>query len=145
MSEPGLISTIALYALVFNAGWEYVQLFGLYTCWTGWSRWQKLLVPPAAILGDVLIVLGVASMTRWLTGTGSLMPWGWTGWVGLLAVSLAVSIFFEWVARRLRLWAYRPAMSTLRVGGEAIGLSPILQITLSPTASLLLAHRFPLY
>ena len=144
MSDPVLALAIALYALGLNAVWEYAQLIPLYTCWERWSRWQKLFVPPAAILGDVVIVLGVAETTGWLTGIGTLIPQGWTGWGILLGVSFAASILFEWIARRLQLWDYRPAMPTIRAGGETIGLAPVLQITLLPAASLLLVQTFPL-
>lgn len=144
MSDLIPVRTIALYALGLNAAWEYAQLVPLYTCWDRWSRWQKLFVPPAAILGDVVIVLGVAETTGWLTEIGTLIPQGWPGWGILLGVSLAASILFEWIARRLRLWDYRPAMPTLHVGGETLGLAPVLQITLLPAASLLLVQTFPL-
>jgi hypothetical protein len=138
------MTSIALYALVLNAVWEYAQLVPLYTCWTRWSRWQKLLCPPAAIVGDVMIVLGVSWITGQLTGTGALIPQGWAGWTLLLAASFAASLFFEWVARRLDLWRYKSAMPTLSVAGETIGLAPVLQISLLPAASLLLAQAIPL-
>lgn len=134
---------VAIWALVLNAAWEYAQLLPLYTCWETWSGWQKLLCPPMAVLGDVLIVGGVVALTARVTGAEQLMPQSAAGWSVLLAISFAASLFFEWTARRLRLWEYRPAMPTLRIGGEQIGLAPVAQITLLPAASLLLAMRVP--
>lgn len=138
------LGSLALYALVLNALWEYAQLTPLYTCWSEWSRWQKMLVPPAVILGDVVIVVGLAEATTLLTGARSIAPQHVAGLAVLFTLSLAAGLFFEWAARRLDLWRYKPAMPTLRVAGHDVGLVPVLQITVLPAASLLLTVLFPL-
>lgn len=144
MTERALLESIAFYALLLNGIWEYAQLRPLYTCWEAWSGAQKLLCPPMAILGDVLIVGGLAALTALMTGEARLVPQNVAGWSVLLVLSFAASLFFEWAARRLRLWDYQPAMPTLRLGTERVGLAPVMQITLLPAASLLLARLFPL-
>ena len=138
------VGSVAFCTLALNGVWEYAQLRPLYTCWEGWSWGQRLLCPLAATFGDVLIVVGVAVLAALLTSATQLVPASLVGWVALLVVSFAASLFFEWVARRLRLWGYRPAMPTVRLAGVAVGLAPVAQITLLPAASLLLAILFPL-
>jgi hypothetical protein len=55
------------------------------------------------------------------------------------AAFYALALNGVWV----RLWDYRPAMPTARLGRETVGLAPVAQITLLPAASLWLAGAFP--
>jgi hypothetical protein len=137
------LDAAALYAFALNGAWEYAQLRPLYTCPERWSWGERLLWPLAATLGDVLIVGGLAALVALLTGSDAVVPPSTAGWALLLGLSFAASLFFEWAARRLRLWNYRPAMPTVRLGGEAVGLAPVAQITLLPALSLWLAGAFP--
>jgi hypothetical protein len=138
------IGSVALYAFALNGVWEFAQLRPLYTCWERWTWGERLLYPLLASVGDVLIVGGVAALAALAVGAAQPVPQAPAGWLVLLAISFAASLFFEWTARRLRLWDYRPAMPTVHLGGEALGLAPVAQITLLPAASLFLAEAFPL-
>lgn len=133
------LAEIALYALVLNAVWEYAQLRPLYTCWEQWGPWQRLLFPLACTVGDVLIVLGVAGLAAFVLGAASLTPPSAVGTAVLIVLGLMAGVLLEWAALALGLWAYRPAMPTLRIGSWRIGLSPVLQITVLPALSVFLA------
>ena len=130
---------IALYGLVLNAIWEIVQLVFLYNCWNEWSPWQRVLIPLVCILGDVLIMLGVAALAALVVGSKQVYPPEAAGWIALLAVGFVAGVLLEWVALALGLWTYEPHMATLHVGPVRIGWSPILQITLLPAVSVYLA------
>jgi hypothetical protein len=53
-------------------------------------------------------------------------------------------VFLEWAAQVLALWDYSALMLTIRVFGHAVGLAPVVQITLLPAASVYLETRRPL-
>jgi len=48
----------------------------------------------------------------------------------------------EWFARVLNLWSYSALMPTITVASVAVGLAPVIQITILPAASLCLAVIF---
>jgi hypothetical protein len=132
------IRRIAFYALLLNALWEFVQCVLFYDMWSmGFGR--ATLWMWSAILGDVLIVLGVAFLAQWLVGPRHLDPLDRRGWLVLLAVGLAAGVLLEWLARVLGLWSYGPLMPTVKVFGATVGLLPILQVMLLPALSVRLA------
>ncbi len=131
---------IALFGLILNALWEFGQCTVLYDMWS-WGFWKATLWMWAAIFGDVGIVLGVAFLAGRLAGPAHLYPPDGRGWAALLGVGFAAGVGLEWLARALDLWGYTALMPTLTVGGEAVGLSPIVQVTLLPALSVFLATR----
>jgi hypothetical protein len=92
----------------------------------------------AAIGGDVVITAGLIALTAGLTGAEPLLRLRPLPLTVLLVLSIAAAVILEWAARRLDLWHYRPAMSTVRIAGLEVGLSPLIQVSLLPAASLVL-------
>jgi hypothetical protein len=131
---------VALWGVLLNAIWEFVQCTFLYDM-GGWGFWKATAAMWSAILGDVLIVFGVVFAAAVFVGFSHLDPPDGKGWGALLAVGLAVGVALEWAARSLGLWSYGPAMPTLEIAREAVGLSPILQVLLLPAASVYLGSR----
>jgi hypothetical protein len=131
---------VALYALLLNGVWEFVQCTFLYDMW-GMSFWRATLWMWAAIFGDVLIVLGVTALTRRLSGFHHRRQVECRNWIGLLVISALAAVLLEWAARALGLWNYTPLMPTVRILGERVGLVPIAQITLLPALSVRLSFR----
>jgi len=58
---------VALFGLGLNAAWEFLQCTVFYDMWD-WPFWRAALWMWGAILGDVLIVLGVVSLAGRLVG-----------------------------------------------------------------------------
>ncbi len=131
---------VAFTGFLLNAGWEFFQCVFLFDM-SKWGFWRASLWMWAAIAGDVLIVVGVMGLVSLLFGVERLRPPDGRVWLGLLASGFVVSIGLEWLALTLDLWTYSSRMPTLRIGGETVGLSPIVQITVLPTMSVYLAHR----
>lgn len=131
---------IALYALILNAIWEYAQLLllPLYTCRERWTWRQRVLFPLACSVGD-LIVLGVTGLAGLVLGAAHLTLPSAVGMLSLLGLGFTAGALLEWAALELGLWAYRPAMPTLRIGSWRLGLSPVLQIAILPSLSVVLA------
>ncbi len=131
---------IALYGLVLNTLWEFGQCMILYDMW-GWSFWRTTVWMWGAILGDVLIVLGVAFLAGLLVGTRRLLPPDRAGWAALLGIGFLAGILLEWLALVLHLWDYSAWMPTVAFLGYDVGLSPIVQVTFLPALSVYLAAR----
>ncbi|MGI9174332.1 MAG: hypothetical protein ACR2GR_03300 [Rhodothermales bacterium] len=131
---------IALWSFALNAGWEFVQCTVLYDMWD-WGFWRASVYMWGALLGDVLIVLGVVWGAVLLVGAGRLAPPGGRGQTALLGVGLAASVALEWAAQALDLWGYSGLMPTVEVLGHTVGLSPIVQVTTLPALSVYLATR----
>ena len=128
---------------VCNLLWEVAQL-PLYTLWTE--------APPAYIayavlhctVGDVLIGAGALLAALIATRAGALREWRWTR-VGVAAIlfGLAYTAFSEWMNTIVKAsWAYSEWMPVLPL--VSIGLSPLLQWALVPTAALRFSRRHPL-
>lgn len=131
---------IALFGFVLNTAWEFLQCTVLYDMWA-WGFWRAALWMWGAILGDVVIVLGVAYLAFQVVDTRHVMPLDWKGWTVLLAVGLIASVFLEWMAKVLELWSYSEWMPTFTLFGYTVGLSPVLQVTLLPALSVYLATQ----
>jgi hypothetical protein len=122
---------VALWGFGLNAAWEFVQCPLFYDMWS-WGFWRATAWMWGAILGDVLIVLGVAWAAGRLVGPGRLTPPDGAGWAALLGVGLGAAVGLEWAAQALDLWGYTDRMPTVEVLGRAVGLSPVVQVTLLP-------------
>ena len=129
------IKPLAAFGLLLNMLWEFAQCLFLYDM-AGWSFWRSAAYMSAAIVGDVLIVLGVVA-TSWLS-LGRSMPalLCSRGWITTLALGLVAGLLLEWFARVLNLWSYSALMPTISVGSQTVGLAPIIQVMILPAASL---------
>src|SRR5690606_35055604 len=106
-----------------NAIWEFGQCTLLYDMW-GWGFWRATAWMWGAILGDVLIVLGMTWFSARLMGVDRLTPPDGAGWAALLGVGFASAVGLEWAAQALDLWGYSELMPTVEVLGRTVGLSP---------------------
>lgn len=131
---------IALWGFIFNLLWEFLQCYFLYDM-SGWGFWRITLWMWGAIIGDVLIVLGVVLLAYFIAGKRWIAPPDARGYLVLFIIGLAAAIFLEWLARALNLWEYSDLMPTLTVFGYTVGLSPIIQVTVLPAASVFAAYR----
>lgn len=131
---------VAFWGFGLNALWEFVQCVSLYDMWS-MSFWRAVVWMWGAILGDVLVVLGVAALAVRLVGAARLRPPDGAGWAALLGVGLVAAVFLEWAAQALGLWGYTDLMPTLAVAGREVGLTPVVQVTLLPAFSVRMAHR----
>ena len=138
---PGVVRRVALYGLVLNALWEFGHGGLFYDMWeeVGWAA--GLFHITLAILGDVVIVLAVMARARYTAGAVHVAPPNGRGWMALLGFGLMAAIALEWIARRLDWWSYNDLMPTVAVLGEAVGLSPVAQISLLPALSVYLGTR----
>ena len=134
------LKRIALWSFLLNMVWEFFQCIFFYDMW-GWGFWRATVWMWGAILGDVVIVLGVALVAVLLVGRRHMNPLDRRGWTGLLIVGIIASVALEWLAQVLCLWGYSAWMPTLTVAGYAVGLSPIIQVTLLPVLSVYFATR----
>jgi hypothetical protein len=125
---------------VLNTAWEFVQCPLLYDMWT-WGFGRAALWMWGAILGDVVIVMGVAYLAFLIVGTRHMVPPDRKGWTALLAVGVVASVSLEWMAKVLDLWSYSALMPTFSLFDYTVGLSPVLQVMLLPTLSVYLATR----
>lgn len=133
---------IALYGLALNAAWEFGHAGPLYDMWDEVGLWKGLFHITLAILGDAVIVLGVALLACRCVGPHHVLSFSWKGCLALLALGFTAAVGLEWIAKALGWWTYNELMPTLHVFGEPVGLSPVAQITLLPALSVLLAARF---
>ena len=129
------------YGLVLNAIWEFAHAGTLYDMWTEVSLWKGLFHITLAILGDVLIVLFVASAAALCVGRRQVLGATWKGCAAMLAIGLGAAIVLEWIPRQLGWWTYNELMPTVTIFGETVGLSAVAQITLLPALSVVLATR----
>ena len=137
-TDSSLVWRAALYGLALNGLWEYAQCPFLYVMPTA-GFWQSTLLMSSAILGDVVITLGVCFLSYLVAGRRRLIPPDRYGWLALLGTGFVAGVVLEWAARALGQWSYTSLMPTLNVLGATVGLVPIAQITLLPALSLRLA------
>lgn len=139
---PGTMPRVALYGFVLNALWEFGHAGLLYDMWDEVRFWDGMFHITLAILGDVVIVLGVTLLAGWCVGLHSVLPPNWKGWFALFFVGLLAGIGLEWIAIAQDWWTYNDRMPTLTVFDETVGLSPVIQVMMTPAMSVLLATRF---
>jgi hypothetical protein len=134
------LKRIALWGFVLNMLWEFGQCTLLYDMWD-WGFWRATAWMWGAILGDVVIVLGVVLGAVLLVGARRVAPPDALGWAALLGAGFVASVGLEWAAQALDLWGYSDLMPTLTVFGHTVGLSPVVQVTVLPALSAWLATR----
>ncbi len=129
---------IAFWGFLLNMIWEFGQCFFLYDM-RGMGFWRATVWMWGAIFGDVLIVLGIVFAAALLVGATHLKPLDGKGWAALLCAGFIASVLLEWAAQMLGLWDYSNLMPTLTLFGYTVGLSPIIQVTTLPAASIFFA------
>lgn len=132
------LQRVALWGFLLNMLWEFGQCTVLYDMWD-WDFWRATVWMWGAIFGDVVIVLGVVLGAVLLVGARRVAPPDTLGWVALLGVGFVASVGLEWAAQALELWGYSNLMPTLSIFGHTVGLSPVVQVTALPAASVALA------
>ena len=130
---------IALWGFVLNAGWEFGHAGPFYDMWEEVGLGDGMFHIWLAILGDVVIVFGVALIACQCVGRPNVLSMSWRGCLALLGVGLIAAIGLEWTAKMLDWWTYNNRMPTLTVFDETVGLSPVAQVTLLPALSVYLA------
>jgi hypothetical protein len=139
ISEP--VKKVIFWAFILNTIWEFVQCGFLYGMWD-WPFLKATVWMWGAVLGDIIIVLGLWRATSMLTSSVHLEPHlSRKGYFVLFGLSFAASIFLEWAAIFLSLWEYTSAMPVLTIFSYEVGLSPIFQITVLPALSIFLASK----
>lgn len=128
---------VFIFAFLLNLVWEYGHL-PMYDCMDRWNLPRKILYPFFASLADLVVVVGILYGAGWISGVvgAGLATTGF--WAIHLLTALLIAVFLEWVAIRTRLWGYKTSMRTFTITGQSVGLSPLLQITLTPSLSLYL-------
>lgn len=124
----------------FNLLWEIGQL-PLYTLWTAATPAYIAYAVLHCTVGDVLIGAGALLAALIVTHAGTLREWRWTR-VGVVAVliGLAYTAFSEWMNTEVPGgWTYSEWMPVLPF--MPIGLSPVLQWAVVPTAALVFSRR----
>jgi hypothetical protein len=127
---------------VANLIWETLQL-PLYTIWqTGTLRTQTFAIVHCTI-GDLIIALCALTVALIVSGDGE-WPQRRFQRVAILAIllGLAYAVFSEWLNVVVRAsWAYSDLMPVVTVFGLRVGLSPLLQWIVIPTAALIITKR----
>ena len=131
---------IALWGFALNAGWEFVQCTVLYDMWS-WGFWRATAYMWGAILGDVLIVLGVdLGIAARLVGERPACSAGQLGHGTLLALGFAAcGLLGVGGAGARPLGLLGPHADGGRCFGHTVGLSPVVQVTTLPALSVYLA------
>jgi hypothetical protein len=127
---------------VANLIWETLQL-PLYTIWqTGTLRTQAFAIVHCTI-GDLIIALCALTVALIVSGDGE-WPQRRFQTVAILAIllGLAYTVFSEWLNVVVRAsWAYSDLMPVVTAFGLRVGLSPLLQWIVIPTAALIITKR----
>ncbi len=136
------LGIIAGHGLMLNAIWELAQAGPFYDMWAEVSVAAGLFHITMAIIGDVFLVLAISILAGWICGTSNVLALGWQAILCMLAIGFITGLFLEWSAKVLNWWTYNDLMPTITLFGETVGWSPLLQITLLPLASVVLAIKF---
>lgn len=142
LQEKTVIRRIAAWGLGLNAVWEFAHAGPLYDMWAEVGFGSGLFHITLAILGDGLIVLGVAGAASFCVGPRHVLRCTWKAAAVMLGIGLVAAFVLEWIPRELGWWTYNELMPTLHALGETVGLAPLAQITLLPVLSVFLATRF---
>ena len=132
---------IILWAFILHTGWEFGQCLFLYDMWD-WPFLKATLWMWAAVFGDILIVLALWKITTSVVPSLNYSQPGGKSYLLLIALSFFASILLEWMAIAFNLWEYSDTMPVITVFSYEVGLSPVVQITFLPAASIYLADRF---
>ncbi len=129
--------------LVGNLAWEAAHL-PLYTLWRTGTAGEQIFAVLHCTGGDLLIALSALAVALLVAGDGAWPAVGHRRVAGLaVAGGVAYTAFSEWLNVEVRRsWAYAESMPLLVLpGGFELGLSPVLQWLVVPTAALWLARR----
>lgn len=124
-------------AFVLNWVWEMAQM-RVYIEMAQVPWWDTVLPCTVATLGDVVItfcVYGVGALASGQIGWGTTGRWNVYAAATVLGSACAVGI--EWKAQLSGTWSYTERM--LVIPGIAVGLWPLLQLTLLIPAALCIA------
>ncbi|MBI3569836.1 MAG: hypothetical protein HY082_01845 [Gammaproteobacteria bacterium] len=125
-------------ALPLHLAWEIAQL-PLYTLWDDPDRGRVVSYVLHCVVGDVLIA-GTTYLLTAIVFRDLAWPvrWPWTAGAFMLAAGLGFTVFSERVNVYVTgAWAYQPAMPLV----AGIGLTPLLQWLIVPTAMILIVRR----
>lgn len=132
-----LMEYVYIFAFLLNLIWEYGHL-PLYECINRWDRVQKIFFPFLASVGDAVIVLGILYGAGWVSGAVGVGLGTGIFWTVHLLIGFFVAVLLEWLAIRFKMWEYKSSMPAIRVARRTLGISPVLQITLTPVLALYL-------
>jgi len=140
------ISALRIYlaaVAVANLIWETLQL-PLYTIWQTGTLGAKAFAIVHCTIGDVIIALCALTIALVFTGDGE-WPQKRFRRVAILAIllGLAYTVFSEWLNVVVRAsWAYSDLMPVVTAFGLRVGLSPLLQWLVIPSAAFMITKRF---
>jgi len=107
-----------------------------------WPFWKAAIWMWAAVIGDVLIVLGLWKITELIFSSSNFDKPKLKDYLFLIVTSFIASIILEWTAKYLGLWTYSDLMPILVIFKYEVGLSPIIQITFLPALSIFLSKFY---
>lgn len=125
-----------------NLVWEFAQL-PLYTIWVQGNAGDIVFATLHCTGGDILIAVSAILAALLLFGRPHWPAEGY-GLVAIVTVVLGVAytVFSEWLNVYVRRsWSYSALMPLVPVFGFDIGLSPLLQWIVLPSAAFALAAR----
>jgi hypothetical protein len=125
--------SLFLIAFTLNAIWEIAQS-PLYAWEVGR---ESVLVCLWAAGEDALIILGLVTLVTFVTHPVEPFRFSHFGFTLLAGLGLGGAVFIETRALFAGSWSYGPLMPTI----ASLGLSPLLQLTLLPGASVLVARK----
>src|SRR5207253_1773377 len=128
--------------LVGNLAWEILQL-PLYTIWTTGSVREKAFAIGHCTLGDLVIAVSALMLALILAGDHT-WPQGrfWPTAILAILFGAGYTVFSEWLNVVVRAsWAYSEWMPVMRLFGQEIGLSPLLQWIIVPAVAFACVRR----
>jgi hypothetical protein len=133
-----LLSLRAYFGLILvgNLIWETLHL-PLYTIWTAGTLRERAFAVLHCTLGDLLIAVSTLTLAIILAGDHR-WPQARYSLIASLTIvfGLAYTVFSEWLNVMVRAgWAYSDWMPIIPIAGLRIGLSPLLQWIVVPSAA----------
>ena len=124
-----------------NLAWEFAQM-PLYTIWRTGSGGEIAFAALHCTGGDLLIGLSALMIALLSVGNGAWPNERFRPVIALtIAIGVAYTLFSEWLNIVVRAaWAYSDLMPVIPVFGFQVGLSPLMQWIVIPTAALLWAR-----
>ncbi len=124
-------------AAIAHLAWETLQL-PLYTIWSSAAWWEIAFAVIHCTVGDIMIA---SSALTAVILVGRFWSWPRSDWkqvAGLTIIfGLSYTAYSEWFNVYIRhAWAYSASMPIVRIGGVALGLSPLLQWLIVPIVAL---------
>jgi len=128
--------------VVGNLVWEILQL-PLYTLWSAATWREQAFAVIHCTIGDGLIALSALTLGLVIVAShGWPTDRFWPVASLALAIGITYTVFSEWLNVVVRgAWAYSEWMPIISIGDVRVGLSPLLQWIVVPTAALAIARR----